>query len=357
MPRKCQKATCEIIRLCDELQKLGYTEKSNWMAVLLFARNIVAALTILNPNKKKEIQDFVFERLAAKDPSTENFSQIIQGMENLLVHNEKTALWISELTAYREHSDSIAKTITHFVAESLSGEKDKEAYVTNFGAEAIDALNAGEGGELNIPKLRDLITNMLEHYRDEAQKWEQKARQLEQIVNVDPLLNTIHNRRALDNHLQASIEKARSDGAPLSLLMIDVDDFKKTVNDVYGHQVGDDVLRTLAKILTVHAAKYKFFAARYGGDELVLVCNLTGDEAEHHADAVRNAVQTYEFRSRVGDKLSNDVIRFTVSVGVAEYREGWSAEELLNAADQAMYQVKDGGKNNVFRFCALAPKR
>lgn len=135
--------------------------------------------------------------------------------------------------------------------------------------------------------------------------------------------------------------------------MIDVDDFKKTINDVYGHQVGDDVLRTLAKILTAHASKNNFFAARYGGDELVLVCNLTGDEAEHHADAIRYAVQNYEFRTRVGDKISDDIIRFTISVGVAEHHESWTNEELLNAADQAMFRVKNRGKNNVSRFCIM----
>jgi len=167
------------------------------------------------------------------------------------------------------------------------------------------------------------------------------------------MLNTLHNRRALDNYLTKAIEQSKTDKTPLSLLMIDIDDFKKTVNDVYGHAVGDDVLRTLAKILTGIASKNDFFAARYGGDELVLVCPVSGDEAEHHADAIRFAVQNYEFRSRVGGKLSNSLIRFTVSIGVAEYHGDWTAEELLNSADQAMYHGKNRGKNNVSRYCVI----
>jgi len=340
--------------LCDKLHELGYTDKPKWMAILLFARNIVSNLSILNIKQKEKVQKLVFERVAARDFSNENFNQIVHDMEELLVHNDKTESWLSELSLYKHHTDSMSRSIADFVSETVASENSKDHLVATFGSEALEAISAKEGVELDIPKLRDLVTNMLEHYRDEAQKWEKKARQLELIVNVDPLLNTIHNRRALDNHLHGQIEKARADEIPLSLLMVDVDDFKKTINDVYGHQVGDDILRTLAKILTSHASKNNFFAARYGGDELVLVCNLTGDEAEHHAEALRYAVQDYEFRTKVGDKMSDEIIRFTISIGIAEYHGSWTAEDLLNAADQAMYHVKDRGKNSISRFCVVA---
>jgi len=353
LSNKCHTTNCEIIKLCDDLHRLGYTDKPNWMAVLLFARNIVSALSILTSKQKTETQRLVFDRLAAKDSSNENFYKVIHGLEDLLVHNEKTASWFLELESYRHYTDAMTKSVSDFVTESIATESGKDKLVNSFGVEALETIDNRDSAEVNIPKLRDLVTSMLEHYRDEALKWEQKARHLELMVNVDPLLNTMHNRRALDNHLLEQIDKARADGMPLSLLMVDVDDFKKSINDVYGHQVGDDILRTLAKILTAHASKNNFFAARYGGDEMVLVCNLAGDEAEHHADAIRYAVQNYEFRSRVGNKISEDVIRFTVSVGIAEYHGSWAAEDLLNAADQAMYRVKDRGKNSVSRFCVV----
>lgn len=338
------------MKLCGDLQRLGYTDKQNWIAVLLFIRNIVQEISILNSHQKAAIQKLVFDRLAAKDSSRENFYQIIYGLEDLLVHNEKTLPWLSELASYRNYTALLTKSVSDFVTESIATESGKDNLVNSFGTEVLETIGTRDRGEVDIPKIRDLVTSMLEHFRDEALKWEQKARRLELLVNVDPMLNTLHNRRALDNHLHDQIAKSRTDGLPLSLLMIDVDDFKKTVNDMYGHQLGDDVLRTLAKILTVHASKNNFFAARYGGDELVLVCNLTGDEAEHHADAIRYAVQNYEFRSRVGDKISDDIIRFTVSIGVAEYHGSWTAEELLNAADKAMYRVKGSGKNSVSRI-------
>lgn len=354
MLKECEYSACKIMKLCGKLHRLGYTDKPKWMAIILFARNIVSNLSILNSKQKERVQGLVFKKVAARDFSNENFHQIIHAIEDLLVYNEKTDSWLSELESYKHHTDSMSRSIADFVSETITSENSKDHLVAKFGADALETINTKEGVKLDIPRLRSLVTNMLEHYRDEAQKWEKKARQLELIVDVDPLLNTIHNRRALDNHLHGQIEKARANGIPLSLLMVDVDDFKKTINDVYGHKVGDDILRTLAKILTAHASKNNFFAARYGGDELVLVCNLTGDEAEHHAEALRYAVQNYEFRTRVGEKMAEEIIQFTISIGIAEYHGSWTAEELLNAADRAMYHVKDRGKNSVSRFCVVS---
>lgn len=341
---------CGVKCICDELQKLGYGEQLNWVAIVLFVRNIVTELSILNDSQKKEAQEYLLESLATRDPSSKHFSKIIHGIEKIINQNEKIASLQSELTSYKQYSKALSETISNFAAGSLSAEKDKVSLVTKFSTAALEGLNTVESCDAVILKLRSMVSNMLEHYRDEAQKWEHKARQLEQVVNVDPMLTTVHNRRALDTHLRASIAQARSNGSPLSLIMIDIDNFKKDINDIHGHVVGDDILRTLAKILTMHATEYKLFAARYGGDEFVLVSNFSGEKAMLHANAIRYAVQSYEFRSRVGDKLSDEVIRFTVSVGLAEYKVGWTVEQLLKAADLAMYSVKKGGKNNVSRF-------
>jgi len=348
---------CEVKALCTELQKLGYADTVNWIAVVLFVRNIVTELSVLNDNQKKEVQRVIFNKLATKDPSRKNFMSVIHGIEKVIVDNDTTASLQSELESYKQYSDSLSKAITLFASDSLAAEKDKVSLVTKFGAEALEGLSAKDPADTLIPRLRNLVTNMLEHYRDEAQKWEQKAKRLEQVVNVDPMLTTVHNRRALDSHLTEAIRKAEAEGTPLSLLMLDIDNFKKDINDVHGHLAGDDILRTLAKILTIHASNNNAFAARYGGDEFVLVCNISGDEAQLHADAIRYAVQNYEFRPRVDKKLSDDVIRFTVSVGLAEYQKGWTAEHFLKAADQAMYHVKRRGKNSVSRFRLAEPVR
>ena len=101
---------------------------------------------------------------------------------------------------------------------------------------------------------------------------------------------------------------------------------------------------------TMSCAPWPKSSTRFGGDELVLVCNIPGSQAQFHADAIRLAVQNYEFMPRIDGKLSEKPVRFTVSIGVAEYRPGMSAADLIGAADAAMYQVKTSGRNNVAQF-------
>lgn len=343
----------ETSKLCEELQKLGYTDTTSWLAVVLFARNIVTSFSILNQDQKKQAQQVVFNGIAAKDSSTNGFYKIIHGVEDIVADNVRMHSLKSQLALYKSSSHSLAESISDFISNSLSTSTGRDKIVTEFERDVLSLMASKDDANSIILKLRDLVTTMLQHYRDEAKKWEREARKFEQLINIDPMLNTLHNRRSLDNYLTKAIKKSKSKNTPLSLLMIDIDDFKKTVNDVYGHPVGDDVLRTLAKILTDIASKNGFFAARYGGDELVLVCPLTGDEAENHADAIRYAVQNYEFRSRVGGKLTDTIVRFTVSIGVAEYHGDWTADDLLNSADQAMYHGKCKGKNRVSRYCLL----
>lgn len=353
MKKLCTNQNCEIKNACEELQKLGYKNSSDWMAILLFARNIVKSISSLSVIQKKKLQDVILSRIANKDSSKDNYHQVIQEIETTMADNEAASSWKSELSSYRNYSDILAKQVANFINETISTENGKDQIISKFGKEANEVLNCKGDSVSSITKIHKLISNMLEHYKEEAHKWENKAKQLEMIVNVDPLLNTIHNRRALDQYIEKSIETFKIDSNPLSLLMIDVDDFKINVNDVYGHRIGDDVLRALAKILNVYASNYNFFAARYGGDELVLVGNINIEDALHHADAIRFAVQNYDFMTRTGDKLSKEIVRFTVSVGVAEYHGDWTAEEFLNAADKAMYRVKREGKNNVSSFCVV----
>ena len=82
----------------------------------------------------------------------------------------------------------------------------------------------------------------------------------------------------------------------------------------------------------------------------MMVCDIPVEKALFHADAIRMAVQQYEFRPTIGKELVDSSIKFTISIGVAEYEEGMSQEEFLNAADRAMYKVKGTGKNNVAKL-------
>ncbi|BAH76405.1 GGDEF domain-containing protein [Solidesulfovibrio magneticus] len=349
MSNNCPSDSCAIKKLCSEMHRIGCGSKPSWLAVVLFVRNLVANFSIFTDEQKSAMQRNVFERLSKKDPSPQHFEQIVNDLEGFIANNQVTVSAEEKLESQKKITSSLASVVNEFLDESLMSEKERGKLINTFGRDTLEILSDSEDLDALRPRLKGLLKNMLMHYREKANEWERKARLLEQTVNVDPLLAPLHNRRYLESYLKSAIQQNQTDNNSLALLMLDIDNFKQ-VNDAHGHQVGDDVLRTLAKIISAHSEKFGWFAARYGGDELVVVCNVSVDEALLHSDAIRLAVQNYEFRPRLNGKLAENSIRFTVSIGVAEYQVGMSSDDLLNCADKAMYDVKGTGKNNVALF-------
>jgi two-component system cell cycle response regulator len=165
---------------------------------------------------------------------------------------------------------------------------------------------------------------------------------LEALARTDPLTQLL-NRRALLQQLATEVERTRRYNAPLSILMIDVDEFKE-VNDTHGHLAGDQVLIEVA-LLLARTARSVDSVARYGGDEFVIAVPETGEAgAIAFAERLRDKIQSHAFDIGKGEPL-----KLTVSIGVADFPEAKveTAEDLLDCADQALYRAKAGGRNLV----------
>lgn len=162
-------------------------------------------------------------------------------------------------------------------------------------------------------------------------------------------LTGLYNRRYLDETLEREVSRARREGNPLSLVMIDIDYFKR-VNDTYGHQVGDEALRMLASVLLANI-RAEDVACRYGGEEfLMLLPNMPLETAVERAELWRSAVEQLTI------SLGNLPITFTVSLGVAAYPEhGKTPDDLTRCADQALYRAKNDGRNQVSVYGACQP--
>jgi diguanylate cyclase len=164
----------------------------------------------------------------------------------------------------------------------------------------------------------------------------------EQRAKTDALTG-LPNRRALEEFFRASQITAMEHGQPLSLLLIDIDHFKK-FNDTFGHGVGDQVLRLVATILR-ERVREQDLPARYGGEELIAVlpgADLSTSQAI--AERIRRAICDCQIKRRsTGDRLPG----ITVSIGVGEFRPGESMAELIERCDQALYRAKAAGRNLV----------
>lgn len=158
--------------------------------------------------------------------------------------------------------------------------------------------------------------------------------------NHDFLTNLL-NRREIYHRLEEELQRARRGKTQLSLLLLDIDNFKQ-VNDIHGHSVGDTVLQALAAIMQQGVRSYDL-CSRYGGEEfLVVLLNTGASEAAEVAERMRQSVEQMQI-----PLASGDVVRVTVSVGVVELKACEGIDELISRSDVAMYLAKRQGRNRV----------
>ncbi|MHB8623314.1 MAG: GGDEF domain-containing protein [Sulfuricaulis sp.] len=160
--------------------------------------------------------------------------------------------------------------------------------------------------------------------------------------NITDPLTGIYNRRYLDRRLPDEVARAQRYGAPLSVLLADIDHFKR-VNDIHGHQVGDVVLSNLGK-LVVNTVRNTDIVVRYGGEEILIITpNTSAATATRLAERLRQKVEE-SVLAPDADKL----LHVTVSIGVAFYgRDIGDASTLIKSVDAALYRAKHEGRNCV----------
>lgn len=161
-------------------------------------------------------------------------------------------------------------------------------------------------------------------------------KKLSQFASTDALTG-LYNRRRFEESFTTELARAERHSNPLALIMFDIDHFK-AVNDMYGHDIGDNVLKGIANVIQFNLRKTDVFA-RWGGEEFIILApETTSEQAERLGEKLRSAIEGYDFD--IEDRV-------TASFGFTLYRSDSTSEQMIKRADEAMYQAKNNGRNQV----------
>jgi diguanylate cyclase len=253
---------------------------------------------------------------------------------------------------------SVMTSAKQFLATAIADNRSQIRAISD----VADRSEAGVDPKLLVESLMDELTKAATRATKLELSFVEKTRELDAIrdslskseerARTDTLTG-LPNRRALDEFFRSAQMAAMESGEPLSALLIDIDHFKK-VNDNFGHGVGDQVLRLMAKALQERVREGDL-PARYGGEELIAVLPGAGlATCQAIAERIRRAISRCHITRRsTGENLPG----ITVSIGVGQFQPGESMMDLIERCDRALYRAKETGRNRVVTENELASER
>jgi diguanylate cyclase (GGDEF)-like protein len=242
--------------------------------------------------------------------------------------SQDSELWLSDDGVSRRHA-TLVREGAHYIVED-----EGSANGTFVGGVKVTRHELRDGDVIQFGPTAVFRYTL----SDESQ--ETLLRQLYDASVTDALTGA-HNREHFDTQLRAELSYARRHNTDVSLVIFDADHFKK-VNDTYGHDVGDIVIKGFADVLK-RVKRDTDAVGRFGGEEFVIVCEETDEGgAQLLAERIRTELEAVKFHSELG------TLQVTCSVGVAPFpNSGQTWEQLFKATDEALYASKRGGRNRV----------
>ena len=214
----------------------------------------------------------------------------------------------------------------------LTSSNDDQTKIRALSLGANDFLTKPVDGAELVTRVRNAL--IVKSHHDELASY---AARLERVALIDTVTD-VANRRAFESHLQNSLLDWGQLGSPFSVLLCDIDHFKR-VNDVYGHPAGDALLRNIASRI-LGCVRKNDVVARFGGEEFaVILRKARAAEAARVAESIREAIGSPAFRFEANET------NVTISIGASESMEADTAETIVQRADAALYESKAAGRN------------
>jgi diguanylate cyclase (GGDEF)-like protein len=226
--------------------------------------------------------------------------------------------------------------------------RDAESFIRHAGKDGLNLVSSGDEAEKIAYYTSQMIMELkrkIPGMEDFALQMDNANRKLLQFAIKDGLTG-LYNQSCIKERLSSELARARQFGHHLSVVMLDIDDFKD-YNDTYGHLAGDEALKNIA-LTIAQATRPMDIPSRYGGEEFMIVLPETGEnEALCVARRIRRSIAEKDMNVSASEKTAN----LTVSAGVSGYPDSGeilTSEQLIETADKYLYEAKRSGKNVVF---------
>jgi len=348
---------------CDTMQDLRtfLIEKATFFASVLNLPKFIQLKEQIEKDKEcYDLKNYTINLISLVaeylDKSINIQSRLKNILEEIVIRFDKTSMALNNIL--EENSNILKKDIeddkkiatelvgvNQVVLNESSIEALKEivlSKVERLSEEISKKIDHKSTALVHIEKEKESVNRELSEYKKREQELIKLRKELEKykVESVTDPLTGLFNRKFLVKKFEEEMERSKRYNSKFSVIFIDIDNFKR-INDVYGHIVGDFVLKYLANIIKSELRKVDY-AFRYGGEEMVVLLSETDlDGAMKFANRLLETVRNTIFRYKTEE------LKITVSMGVVEYKTGESLDQIINRADAAMYRAKKEGKDRV----------
>lgn len=274
------------------------------------------------------IEDVFAKFVSLQAELTTSFSNSIEFVEEDLALDQKLLGDAEDMHQVLKSEDSIEFLRTKML-ESFSNFVDTFGSKTESKKGRLDTINTEY----------TTVNTELEDYKKQVARLQNDLNKYK-TESITDHMTGLYNRKYMEMKLTEEIDRFQRTGIPFCVVIIDIDHFK-SVNDKYGHLIGDQVIKHLANLMKDNIRKTDF-AFRYGGEEfMMLLTNVDVRNATHVSDQIRKKLEATNF------SLKEKSFNCTASFGIALFKKNDTAESVIKRADERLYQAKQGGRNRI----------